>query len=252
MTLKQTFDSPKRDRKTKHRIDARTRLLHAALELFGKHGFAATSVRDLAASAEVNVAAVNYHFGSKDCLRMEALRYGFAPTVPVVQQLHDMMVNAREMGTREAAEDALRRFVKVFLKDIVGREGKHWAMFMREGLSPGPGHEMVVREYFVPIGQVLGGIVSMLVPGADEQTGPMCISSVISQCVHVRTSAPTLRFFTGRDPRSSEYLDRAAEHIATFSIYALRGMDQAASNAKNAAPVPVRRGAGRSSQSCSA
>lgn len=44
------------------------RILDAAEVLFAERGFAATSMRQLTASAGVNLAAVNYHFGSKEQL----------------------------------------------------------------------------------------------------------------------------------------------------------------------------------------
>ena len=47
-------------------IDAKTRLLDAAERLFSERGFEAVSHRDIALAAAVNLAAVNYHFGSKD------------------------------------------------------------------------------------------------------------------------------------------------------------------------------------------
>src|SRR5687768_49574 len=46
--------------------DPKTRILDAAEELFMEHGFEATSLRQLTAAASVNLAAVNYHFGSKE------------------------------------------------------------------------------------------------------------------------------------------------------------------------------------------
>jgi AcrR family transcriptional regulator len=48
--------------------ETRTRILDAAEELFMLHGFEGTSMRQLTAKAEANLAAVNYHFGSKDAL----------------------------------------------------------------------------------------------------------------------------------------------------------------------------------------
>ncbi len=44
----------------------KTRILDAAEQLFMEHGFEATSLRQLTAAAGVNLAAVNYHFGSKE------------------------------------------------------------------------------------------------------------------------------------------------------------------------------------------
>jgi len=52
--------------------ETRTRILDAAEELFMQHGFGGTSMRLLTAKAGVNLAAVNYHFGSKHAL-VEAL-----------------------------------------------------------------------------------------------------------------------------------------------------------------------------------
>src|SRR3981081_4013505 len=44
----------------------KTRILDAAELLFMEHGFEATSLRQLTSAAGVNLAAVNYHFGSKE------------------------------------------------------------------------------------------------------------------------------------------------------------------------------------------
>jgi len=46
--------------------DTKTRILDAAERLFVEHGFEATSLRQLTTAAGVNLAAVNYHFGSKE------------------------------------------------------------------------------------------------------------------------------------------------------------------------------------------
>ena len=46
--------------------DTKTRILDAAEQLFMEHGFEATSLRSLTSAAGVNLAAVNYHFGSKE------------------------------------------------------------------------------------------------------------------------------------------------------------------------------------------
>ena len=56
--------------------DAATKaaVLVAAERLFALHGFQSVSVRDITAEAGVNLASVNYHFGSKDALLFEIFR----------------------------------------------------------------------------------------------------------------------------------------------------------------------------------
>ncbi len=44
------------------------KILHAATLLFSERGFAETSLRTITSLADVNLAAVNYHFGSKQAL----------------------------------------------------------------------------------------------------------------------------------------------------------------------------------------
>jgi AcrR family transcriptional regulator len=48
--------------------DTSARILDTAEELFASHGIAATSLRQLTRAANVNLAAVHYHFGSKEAL----------------------------------------------------------------------------------------------------------------------------------------------------------------------------------------
>jgi AcrR family transcriptional regulator len=49
-------------------------VFNAAERLFALHGFQNVSVRDITAEAHVNLASVNYHFGSKDALLFEIFR----------------------------------------------------------------------------------------------------------------------------------------------------------------------------------
>jgi len=55
-------------------FSTKDRILGAAEELFALHGFAGTSLRQVTSRADVNIAAVNYHFGSKENLINEVFR----------------------------------------------------------------------------------------------------------------------------------------------------------------------------------
>jgi AcrR family transcriptional regulator len=54
--------------------DTRERILDVAERLFMENGYEATSMRTITSVAEVNLAAVNYHFGSKEALLREVFR----------------------------------------------------------------------------------------------------------------------------------------------------------------------------------
>ncbi|MFK7910811.1 MAG: TetR/AcrR family transcriptional regulator [Akkermansiaceae bacterium] len=52
----------------KGKVSTKDRIFEATERLLAEHGFEGVSLRDITGAAEVNVAAVNYHFGSKEKL----------------------------------------------------------------------------------------------------------------------------------------------------------------------------------------
>jgi len=80
--------------------DTKTRLLDAAETLFADHGIAETSLRDITAHAEANLAAVNYHFGGKDGLLAAVFDRRLRP---VNQERLDLL----ETFERTAGEEAV-------------------------------------------------------------------------------------------------------------------------------------------------
>lgn len=63
-----------KDNVSKNGSDTRERILDAAEVLLMEHGFDGTSMRMITGQAAVNLAAVNYHFGSKELLIQDVFR----------------------------------------------------------------------------------------------------------------------------------------------------------------------------------
>jgi AcrR family transcriptional regulator len=53
------------------------RLLEAAGQIFAEKGFRAATINEICTRAEANIAAVNYHFDSKERLYVEAVRHAY-------------------------------------------------------------------------------------------------------------------------------------------------------------------------------
>ncbi len=111
--------SPLRSVKPPH--ETRTRILDAAEELFMHHGFGGTSMRLLTAKAGVNLAAVNYHFGSKDALIEAVFRRRLDP----MNTARIAALDALEAGGRALAPEAIiRAFIGETLRMVEdGRSG---------------------------------------------------------------------------------------------------------------------------------
>ncbi len=105
--------------------ETRTRILDAAEELFMQHGFESTSMRLLTAKAGANLAAVNYHFGSKDALIETVFRRRLDPmNSGRIAELDRLEKDAARAQSKEAAagvlspEAIIRAFVGASLRMI--------------------------------------------------------------------------------------------------------------------------------------
>ena len=61
------------------RAKTRKRVIEAAEKLFARRGIEAVSVRDITQAAGVNLAAINYHFGTKNALAAEVFKQMIDP-----------------------------------------------------------------------------------------------------------------------------------------------------------------------------
>jgi AcrR family transcriptional regulator len=107
-------------RSLKPQHETRTRILDAAEELFMQLGFEGTSMRQLTARASVNLAAVNYHFGSKDALIEAVFRRRLDPmNAARIAALEEL----EKEGRAVAPEEIIRAFVGPSLRMIEDARG---------------------------------------------------------------------------------------------------------------------------------
>ncbi|HYK34807.1 TetR/AcrR family transcriptional regulator [Alloacidobacterium sp.] len=206
--------------------DARTRLIDAAITLFAEKGYEGTSVRDLAKAADVNVAAVSYHFGSKDALYTEALRACLAPCGEIRERMQVHLDDARRRKTRKAAEEALRGCIRDFLEILVSPAAKHSHLVMREQSEGKPRFEPVIREFFMPVGSILQQVILLLAPELPQLSVFIVISGIIGQCLHMCKARISYRVLAGVDSHSPEYIDIVSKHMAHLTALGLRGLER--------------------------
>jgi len=206
--------------------DARARLIDVAIKLFAEKGYEGTSVRDLATAAGVNVAAVSYHFGSKDELYHEALRACLAPCGEMRERMQKHLDAALKNRSRKAAEEALRGCIQDFLEMLVSPAARHSHLVMREQSEGKQRFEPVIREFFQPVGSILREVILMLAPGLPEMRVFMVISGIIGQCLHIYKARVSYRVLAGVDSHSPEYIEMASKHIAHLTALGLRGLER--------------------------
>src|SRR6202012_5617185 len=100
----------------------RTAILSAAERLYADRGFADVTLRDIVAAADVNLAAVNYHFGSKDELIAELF---VTRSLATNRERLNLLKSAEEAGGgRASVEDILRALVGPTLRGCLGPDSE--------------------------------------------------------------------------------------------------------------------------------
>src|SRR3990167_5417729 len=190
------------------------RLLNAAREAFSQHGFQGATVREICRRAEANVAAVNYHFGSKDGLFSEALN--FAP------------LKAMQLANVKADEDPevrLRLFIRDFMLMLLDETNGSLPcrIMARELADPTPALDKIVREAIAPLHEFLGELLREI---AGEKTGEAelrrCVLSIFGQCLFYRHSHPVLQRLHPEMRYDDREIEAIARHIADFSLAGIR------------------------------
>ncbi|WP_213770581.1 TetR/AcrR family transcriptional regulator [Bradyrhizobium sp. dw_78] len=108
----------------------RTAILNAAERLYADRGFGDVTLRDIVAAADVNLAAVNYHFGSKDELIAELFVTRSIATNRA--RLNELKAAEEAGGGRADIDAVLRALVGPTLRGCLGpeRERSTAARFM--------------------------------------------------------------------------------------------------------------------------
>ena len=130
--------------------DTRTRILAAACDEFGAHGFAATTVDRIARRARVNKAMIYYHFPNKRALYTCIIRDVFTP-------ITDRMREA--MHEEEPPAQKLDRLIEVLVRSI--DQSSHFLpIFLREiadgGAHLGPEELGLIAGMFATVRGVIG------------------------------------------------------------------------------------------------
>jgi len=106
------------------------RILDAAELLFAEKGFSETSLRMITGKAKVNLAAVNYHFGSKNALIQAVFSRFLSPLSTLMEQgIKERDWHLEKNGAPEI-EDILRLYTQSLLK-IPTRNENGVSIFMR-------------------------------------------------------------------------------------------------------------------------
>jgi AcrR family transcriptional regulator len=199
--------------------ETRRQLLEAAGEVFAEAGFRDATVREICRRAGANIAAVNYHFGDKETLYTEVLRYAHSRALEKYPPLLDISADA-------PPEKKLRAFVHSFLLRIFdkGPTAWHGKLMSREMIEPSAALDSLVEERMRPMaGQLWRIVADILNCPLNHERVRKCSFSIVSQCVFYHHCRPVVsRLFPKQEPLDAAGIERLADHITRFSLAAMK------------------------------
>lgn len=198
------------------------RLLEAGAELFSKKHYSETSTREIAEAADANVAAINYHFGSKENLYKEVIRKVIRDRKEKRKNLVDPLCSAEAPPLKELIANFIEGHFE--LKDSEEICAVDLPLVFREISSPGPGFEIIVEEMIRPNHDLLFKHIRREYPTISPERASMCIASLIGQIIHFIRARKVLESLFDRE-YDPEFASRISKHIVEFSI---AGMEAAA------------------------
>lgn len=202
------------------------RLVEAAEELFCKRGFNETSVRDIAAAADCNVASINYYFGGKDNLYVEVWRRRLAQMRDVRLASIERVMSA---GGRPELEELLRSYANAFVEPLVdgSRSDQFITLMAREMIDPHLPRQMFVDEMIVPVMRALAEALRQICPWLEDGRTQLIILSIVGQLMH---AVMARAMFERSDHPGIVDVDLGAmvDHVVRFSAAGIRAYQSGA------------------------
>jgi len=192
------------------------RILGAAEILFAQRGFDGASLRQLTAAAGVNLAAVNYHFGSKDRLVEEVFRRRLDALN--AKRLAALSRVKGDPGT--TIEDVLDAFIRPALE--LSHDGSG-ALFMRVLARAFAEHDDTLRRFLSEnYGHVMRQFTAefaRLLPGLGKSELYWRIDLVTGALTHAMSGFGMIQ--RKSDVSESVHLEQTVQHLVRFAVAGL-------------------------------
>lgn len=177
-------------------IAADERLIEAAIDIFGRHGYEAATTRRIGSQAQVNISAIPYYFRGKEGLyRAVILRI-----VSVMQEKTGDLarnMNGQSLGGETGpalAMDILEDFLQKMISFLVGSsQGQRFSkIILREQMYPSSAYDLVYNGFMEPAILALSKLISIITGETSEEHTKLKAMAVIGQVLAFRVARETV------------------------------------------------------------
>ncbi len=125
--------------------------MNTAVSLFAVNGFEGTSVRDIAAAADVNLAMINYYFGSKEKLFESIVEYNVSYT----RIMLDEVINNTSLSSMQKIEKVIEIYVQRLFNNRAFHKILHQELMLNQRAELGEAILNVLSKNSTAISQII-------------------------------------------------------------------------------------------------
>lgn len=195
-------------------IDTRDKILDVAEQLFAERGFSDVSTRAIAAAAQVNNAAVHYHFGSKAALISAVFERRLGP---INEHREQLMKKALEEG---GATPDVEAILEAFIGPTLGigsspGERSFKILAARSSMDPSPEVRKTVFRFYHSVGKAFVEALQKACPHLDRKEFAWRLAFVYGAMLYIRGDNGRVQELLGADTSFSDARE-ALNNIVPF------------------------------------
>jgi len=172
------------------------RLLEAAVDVFGQHGFEAATTRLIAREAGVNIAAIPYYYSGKEGLYRAAVTYIVTKVESQVAAVLEGISNRTFTGdaSREEALVLFERLLEKIINFLVGspQAPRVARIILREQLYPSSAYEIIFNRFLAPVLDSIATLVMAITGNPSSRTAKLRAMAIIGQIIAFRVGRETM------------------------------------------------------------
>nr|WP_319396420.1 CerR family C-terminal domain-containing protein [uncultured Desulfobacter sp.] len=179
-----------------HAPGTKERLLEAAIDVFGRHGFDSATTRMIAKAGNVNIAAIPYYFGGKGGLYQAVIDHIAGHIKNEAGDLFDQidaMDFSQEEGARQARE-LIQAVLERFINFIAGSEqGPRFSrIILREQMFPSPAYDTIFEGFLKPVLDALSTLIMAASGESDPRQATFKAMTLMGQVIIFRVGRETI------------------------------------------------------------
>lgn len=209
---------------------SKRKLLDAAEQLFAEKGFEAVSVRDITQMAKTNVAAVNYHFGSREeLLTLVMMRYMQPVTEERLARLDaaERKWSGKSVPLEEIVDAMVRPFVSQVKKSELS-ERVFYKLIGRVFAQQGDGLPPPIEDQIRRVVERFTKAAAKTLPGVSTEDLVWRLHFVAGAMIHMLTHQDVLQRITD-GASGSPTMEATLSRFVRFAVTGLReGAEQEA------------------------